>query len=845
MHAGYSGTHTHARTSLSRFYLYNRAARPDKMPCPARSRRASQGKRFFDTHHDQRYETPSLASSRREGLGREGLNGFAHALLLRAEGHALRVAVQQRVALRVGEAAGGEDGLVRLLAHHGVHDDVAEQFRLLPRADADVRHGPREVEHDLLRHDAVLLVRRVVRHELAHPLRDGEDAAGGAVADELEVPVELGEVVIGQPHRLEVGLHEWHEAGEIPGVRAVEDLVQGHLIGLVVRVEGARTHHDALTPTFPLLLVGGGLDAVPLLGLGAVLHDRREPLAEEELLRARRVAEVRAAHILVDLRQRRVEREVEGEDRAREQHDEDGEGRVLEVRGLDLHGPELHAPADGPRLAVGHERRRLPAHRLPVGALDGLEVLRGRVVVHLAHVAVEDDQRIARKEVREVAGEHLIEAVLHEQRLGLLVDGARDVVEALHDVARLDHARDLGAARPRRVGVAGVDVPRDGVVAGLVDAAHAPAGHLRVARAAVRRGRRLAALRGRAVVAAHADDIPANVRVHEAALEDGRPRREREHDGRHHGELVVHVAGLGEVARLEGDLEAAAAHAVGHGVHLDGGLGSVRRGALGELGRALVPEERQLDVHVGAPARADVPRERAEARVRVDDRVRDGLRVGDGPARRRPRLAELAHAQQREVHHVGRDLVRRQRREQPPAPQAHVALHGEEVRNGAAVGRPRRRLDHPRAVLLVPHDAVVEVHVLRLEPVQLLHDVHAAQVRPHAAPRRVELQDRRLHLVAPLELVVLDVPHGAVRLQELQQPVAPDVAHVLLAILPGHRLAHLQEAHGRGRGEGARRSPSLSLRPGRATGVQGGVAARRRGGVAGGGGEAVRGEGYG
>ena len=72
--------------------------------------------------------------------------------------------------------------------------------------------------------------------------------------------------------------------------------------------------------------------------------------------------------------------------------------------------------------------------------------------------------------------------------------------------------------------------------------------------AAARVASLLAALARRAAVDRRGDVRPARVGVEEAAAHHGGGGGEREHDGREHSEVVVEVARLGEVARLEGHL---------------------------------------------------------------------------------------------------------------------------------------------------------------------------------------------------------------------------------------------------------------------------------------------------
>mmetsp|Transcript_36108 Transcript_36108/g.83995 ORF Transcript_36108/g.83995 Transcript_36108/m.83995 type:complete len:201 (-) Transcript_36108:542-1144(-) len=198
-------------------------------------------------------------------------------------------------------------------------------------------------------------------------------------------------------------------------------------------------------------------------------------------------------------------------------------------------------------------------------------------------------------------GEGSVHALTQELGLQLLVHLAGDVIEA-------------GRGR--------MEVARDGVEAALAQALDAGPGQARVRRAGTR-GR--PALGRRAVVHGLAQGSPAHIRAGEAAFEDGRGGRERQQHGRQNGELVVEAPRLVHALRLEGHLQAAHAHAIGHAVHLDAGRRRRRGGGGREFGGRRVLEERHADVHLAAAPAADVRRERAEARVPVDAGVGHGV----------------------------------------------------------------------------------------------------------------------------------------------------------------------------------------------------------------------------
>mmetsp|Transcript_32634 Transcript_32634/g.104070 ORF Transcript_32634/g.104070 Transcript_32634/m.104070 type:complete len:310 (-) Transcript_32634:745-1674(-) len=290
------------------------------------------------------------------------------------------------------------------------------------------------------------------------------------------------------------------------------------------------------------------------------------PPPEEPRLRGG-VALVGLLHVFVDLGHGHVHVQVEAQEDSQQKDDKNTKGRVLVVRELDFHGPEFDAPADFRRVG---RRRRLPANGIPIGGLNVFEVVR-LVVVDFFHEAREHHEGVAHEEVGDVPRQQRVHPRLLESRLGRLVHLDVDVVVVPRravEVAPLLVGADVrGHTRvPRRLDPS-LALRREILVVPLLGA-----------RAALlrRRGRRRrtttsgAALRRGPIVDGVFDDLPAYVRVEQLASCDGRGGRQSEHDGRDHGELIVDVPRFRDVAALEGHLQAAAAHAKGHGVHLDG-----------------------------------------------------------------------------------------------------------------------------------------------------------------------------------------------------------------------------------------------------------------------------------
>mmetsp|Transcript_37790 Transcript_37790/g.121515 ORF Transcript_37790/g.121515 Transcript_37790/m.121515 type:complete len:204 (+) Transcript_37790:756-1367(+) len=147
-----------------------------------------------------------------------------------------------------------------------------------------------------------------------------------------------------------------------------------------------------------------------------------------ELGFVRGIAPVGPGHVVVDQRQRHVQVEIERQYDARDKHHERCEGGVLEVGEPNLHRPEFDAPAH-PRPAVLALGRRLPSDGLPVGTLDGVEMV--ALLHRLNLMPALQREGVASEEVRHVLGQRLVDAGIAQQGQRLGVHRSLDVVEAL------------------------------------------------------------------------------------------------------------------------------------------------------------------------------------------------------------------------------------------------------------------------------------------------------------------------------------------------------------------------------------------------------------------------------
>mmetsp|Transcript_7148 Transcript_7148/g.17264 ORF Transcript_7148/g.17264 Transcript_7148/m.17264 type:complete len:340 (+) Transcript_7148:504-1523(+) len=333
----------------------------------------------------------------------------------------------------------------------------------------------------------------MIENEVAHPAGVRLHLGGSARRNKAEVSVELGKSFLVTVHVVKVRIAQRHQTREVVAL-SVEYLVHGHLLNGIVQHlfiqsalllgpirNGCRVTRGAWCAGL-VCAVGArgcwrrrrGLRCGSCLSSGhiggrvaraAVLASvaRHHVLAKEEFLLAHRVDLLGPLHVLIDEGQGHDKVKIEHKEHASEEHNEDGEGRVLKIRHLNLHRAELGPPTNVvPIICVIWvlRRRRLPAHGLPVRTLNVLPMIRCLLVRYFLHRTLEHHQRITHKEVSDVARQHMVAGGLHDQITHLFVHLTWHIVV---------HVWRLRA-----------QVTRDRIVPRLLEGAHPTARHLRV-----------------------------------------------------------------------------------------------------------------------------------------------------------------------------------------------------------------------------------------------------------------------------------------------------------------------------------------------------------------------------
>lgn len=545
---------------------------------------------------------------------------------------------------------------------------------VLALSSAQSNHSPNQIMINLLTDNTVPPIRRMRTHKLAGPARRRPELAAGPLPDQIEVGSEGAARLDVDIDAVEVRFDEGDEAGEAAAAAgaAIDNLVNAHL-RILVFDRAKRTRWPADGRRGP----GDGGAAIDRVRAS---NARGQSLAAEPKLGIRHgIAGVRRVHVLGDAGNGNVEVEIKRENGTGDEHDKDAKGGVFKIRQLNLHRAELDAPAN-----VGAGGRRLEAHVLPVGRLEILKMVR-RAQVEALEIFIVNDNRVADEQVGKVRRQQGVHTAALELRLDI------GIVDELGIVILGTQTRILG------------NVGRIGRVAGFGDTP------------SIMQQGHFAKLFVGAVVDRAANLIPADIGLGEEALVDGGAGRQGQHDGTEGAQLVVQLASLVDILGLKGDLQAAAAHAKGHGVHVDviDPDGAVALGVVigpvvevvvdGRIvpgpGRLDIAKDGHVDLDLATATSADARGQGGEALVRIGNLVGDKLGAKGLAGRRIDGRGEDAGAETGKGGHGDGMLLLVHVGAGQASPPLHVGLDVEQVGEADAPGPSGRRLEHVAAKL--------------------------------------------------------------------------------------------------------------------------------------------------
>mmetsp|Transcript_5615 Transcript_5615/g.12760 ORF Transcript_5615/g.12760 Transcript_5615/m.12760 type:complete len:225 (-) Transcript_5615:399-1073(-) len=127
-----------------------------------------------------------------------------------------------------------ERNVISPLLNYGLDVDIAVHLGTAALPAAYLVASPHEVVSYARRNLGVVLVLRVLAHEVPHPGRRSHELSRGALRDKVEVCLEARKGDRVAFNVLQVGEAEWHQAGEVGGL-PVDDLVHGHLFDGITR----------------------------------------------------------------------------------------------------------------------------------------------------------------------------------------------------------------------------------------------------------------------------------------------------------------------------------------------------------------------------------------------------------------------------------------------------------------------------------------------------------------------------------------------------------------------------------------------------------------------------------
>mmetsp|Transcript_6641 Transcript_6641/g.18553 ORF Transcript_6641/g.18553 Transcript_6641/m.18553 type:complete len:219 (+) Transcript_6641:2315-2971(+) len=199
-----------------------------------------------------------------------------------------------------------------------------------------------------------------------------------------------------------------------------------------------------------------------------------------------------------------------------------------------------------------------------------------------------------------------------------------------------------------------------------------------------------------------------------------------------------------------------------------------------------VTKQRDADIDLLASPLSDIGRQSPKSGMGVDDAIADVIAQGNG-------ATNLGWGDRPIISHSTEKGKRRERRghlilpqfgQQPLPPEAHVALHPQQIGGETGVGSHRRGFDHPRAVFGHPVASLGSMRVGALLLIEVVHNLLGTKTEADLLVLLVEDEHSVFDLISPEQLVALEVLDAIVRRDELTNARLADVGGILLALLP-------------------------------------------------------------
>lgn len=265
----------------------------------------------------------------------------------------------------------------------------AAGYLLLFTHGSDLHH---HVMANAFRNSSIALVFWMSTHKAPHPFGRCRQATTGALADDIKVLREPAELVLTNVLSSQKGQDNVHQTRETASCLTVDNLVQGQKTEFFF-VKGKRVF---------------ALHTTSLVVASEASKRLRGPSVPPEPDEAvyHRVSLLSVVHGLRDEVEGNVKGKVVGDDGSGDKIHKDGEGRVVRVAKLHLHGSEFNAPSTV--IAI----RELEVNVLP-DALKRRKNLHAIRVAMLRNITAREEEWVPGEDVREMRGEELIHSATH------------------------------------------------------------------------------------------------------------------------------------------------------------------------------------------------------------------------------------------------------------------------------------------------------------------------------------------------------------------------------------------------------------------------------------------------
>mmetsp|Transcript_16086 Transcript_16086/g.24481 ORF Transcript_16086/g.24481 Transcript_16086/m.24481 type:complete len:451 (+) Transcript_16086:693-2045(+) len=284
---------------------------------------------------------------------------------------------------------------------------------------------------------------------------------------------------------------------------------------------------------------------------------------EKELSFCGCISAVSSLHVCINSAQRDIQIQVKGQDDTSDKDSENSKSCILKVGQLHLHTSKLRSPSDMRVIWVVSWRRRLPAHRIPVCALNVFKVFSLNFIINFLHSSIEYNKWIPNKQMGDMLGQGWVNSSFAKLLVAFFINWHRKIIVHVQNTILHPHVQRVGNLFSRQSTL--VNVSTDTVISTLVNSSLTLTSQRWIWWCSIR----MSSFRRGSTIYTFADHPPAGIGISNTSSNERSRGCECHHYWSQNCQLVVHKTTFLDIFCLKSYLQTTTTHTKCHSIHVN------------------------------------------------------------------------------------------------------------------------------------------------------------------------------------------------------------------------------------------------------------------------------------